>query len=80
MAIATSYLCRGRIDTITQAVMPSLRAVLQAILVVCVLDATGELFYPNLSRHSLALYLCRLCSVLFGFLLVKAVQRRKTTV
>ncbi len=64
-------------SSVTQAVMPSARAVSQAVLVTCVLDTAGELFYPNLPRHSLALYLCRMGSVVFGFVLVKAAQWRK---
>ena len=70
---------KSRIKSLTQAVMPSVQMASQVILGVSVMDAARELLYPDLSRHSPELYLCRLGSFLAGVVLVKAAQWRKTT-
>lgn len=74
MAITTPSLGGSRIKSLTQTVMPFLCKAARVTLIVCVMDAARDMFYPSMPRHSLELYLCRLGSFLFGVVLVQAAR------
>ena len=70
---------KSRLGSVTQAVMPSVRAVARFIVLYCVLVAARETFYPHLPRHSSELTLWRFGTLPAVWALLKAAEWREGT-
>ncbi len=70
---------KSRLNSVTQAVMPFMRALSQIALIYCVIVAARKTFYPNLPSHSPEYTSMAIGTGAIAWVLLKAAEWQKAT-